>query len=97
VWTRYAETAHFLMRKDGGSKVVLTTVAENEDLLRRLFEATSTVRIEHYLLSVFDSAFALIKCVQNFQPSIPHLVYQYNLFTNYHSSRFSEKNPEIPE
>eukprot|EP01032_Pedospumella_encystans_P022133 gene22133-25085_t len=32
-----------------------------------------------------------------FQPSIPNLVYQYNLFTNYPSVVFSKKNPEIPE
>ena len=44
VWRKYAETAHILMRADGSSKVVLTTVAENADLLRELFGATSTVR-----------------------------------------------------
>eukprot|EP01036_Dinobryon_divergens_P030476 gene30477-39723_t len=32
-----------------------------------------------------------------FMPSIPHLVYQYNLFTNYPSEVFSQKNPEIPD
>ena len=32
-----------------------------------------------------------------FQPSIPNLVYQYNLFTSYESSVFAVKNPEIPE
>mmetsp|Transcript_5092 Transcript_5092/g.5034 ORF Transcript_5092/g.5034 Transcript_5092/m.5034 type:complete len:186 (+) Transcript_5092:1-558(+) len=34
---------------------------------------------------------------QVFQPSIPHLVYQYSFFTNYNSPRFQEKNPEIPD
>lgn len=32
-----------------------------------------------------------------FMPSIPNLVYQYNLFTNYPSKVFATKNPEIPE
>lgn len=32
-----------------------------------------------------------------FKPSIPHLVYQYNLYTNYDSARFAVPNPEIPE
>ncbi|KAJ1424148.1 putative N6-adenine methyltransferase-domain-containing protein [Ochromonadaceae sp. CCMP2298] len=32
-----------------------------------------------------------------FQPSIPNLVYQYNLFTNYESTVFCKRNPEIPE
>jgi hypothetical protein len=31
-----------------------------------------------------------------FQPSIPNLVYQYNLFTNYPATTFSSPNPEIP-
>jgi hypothetical protein len=34
---------------------------------------------------------------QAFQPSIPNLVYQYNLFTNYPSTVFCKRNPEIPE
>ena len=32
-----------------------------------------------------------------FKPSIPHLVYQYNFFTNYESRMLSQKNPEICE
>jgi len=32
-----------------------------------------------------------------FMPSIPNLVYQYNLYTNYASEVFANKNPEIPE
>eukprot|EP01034_Spumella_vulgaris_P025068 gene25068-31480_t len=32
-----------------------------------------------------------------YQPSIPNLVYQYNLFTNYSSPVFDKLNPEIPE
>ena len=32
-----------------------------------------------------------------FLPSIPNLVYQYNLYTNYPSHVFAQKNPEIPE
>ena len=30
------------------------------------------------------------------QPSIPNLVYQYDLYTNYASQRFTSANPEIP-
>ena len=32
-----------------------------------------------------------------FQPSIPHLVYQYNIFANYDDEELNKKNPEIPE
>jgi hypothetical protein len=31
-----------------------------------------------------------------FQPSIPHLVYQYNLYANYPSSALAVVNAEIP-
>lgn len=34
---------------------------------------------------------------QRFQPSIPHLVYQYKLYTNYNSPRFAVANPEVPD
>jgi hypothetical protein len=33
--------------------------------------------------------------IKNFQPSIPHLVYQYNFFANYESSLLDEINTEI--
>jgi hypothetical protein len=32
---------------------------------------------------------------QAFKPSIPHLVYQYNFYTNYQSKHLSVCNPEI--
>lgn len=32
-----------------------------------------------------------------FRPSIPNLVYQYSLYTNYEDPGLDEKNPEIPE
>ena len=32
-----------------------------------------------------------------FRPSIPHLPYQYSLFTNYDSDRLSELNPEVDD
>mmetsp|Transcript_58980 Transcript_58980/g.140827 ORF Transcript_58980/g.140827 Transcript_58980/m.140827 type:complete len:184 (+) Transcript_58980:113-664(+) len=35
--------------------------------------------------------------MQAFQPSIPNLVYQYNMFCNYDSERLGTKNPEIPD
>jgi hypothetical protein len=32
-----------------------------------------------------------------FKPSIPHLIYQYNIFTNFPPTALAEKNPEIPD
>lgn len=34
---------------------------------------------------------------QKFKPSIPNLVYQYNLYCNYPSTGLDVLNPEIPE
>lgn len=34
---------------------------------------------------------------QRFQPSIPHLIYQYDFYTNYESKRLSQPNPEIEQ
>lgn len=33
--------------------------------------------------------------LRTFQPSIPHLVYQYNFYTNYEDDEFNKKNEEI--
>mmetsp|Transcript_9651 Transcript_9651/g.9716 ORF Transcript_9651/g.9716 Transcript_9651/m.9716 type:complete len:220 (-) Transcript_9651:47-706(-) len=57
------------------SRVILTTVSENEEKLKQLFGVS----------------------IQKFKPSIPHLVYQYSLLTNFESEVFSSINPEIPE
>ena len=32
-----------------------------------------------------------------FQPSIPHLVYQYDLYCNWDAAAFATPNPEVPE
>lgn len=32
-----------------------------------------------------------------FKPSIPHLIYQYNIFTNFQPKVLGARNPEIPE
>lgn len=52
--------------------------------------------------TVYENASLLAELLEgvkptNFLPSIPNLVYQYNLYTNYDSAVFSKKNPEIPE
>ena len=33
--------------------------------------------------------------IKTFQPSIPHLVYQYNIYANYDDEELDKKNPEI--
>ena len=33
--------------------------------------------------------------IKTFQPSIPHLVYQYNIYANYDDEELNKKNPEI--
>jgi hypothetical protein len=52
--------------------------------------------------TVYENAAMLAELLEgvkptNFLPSIPNLVYQYNLYTNYESVVFDKKNPEIIE
>jgi hypothetical protein len=35
--------------------------------------------------------------LQAFKPSIPNLVYQYNMYANFPTTRLCVRNPEIPE
>ncbi|KXZ47251.1 hypothetical protein GPECTOR_36g105 [Gonium pectorale] len=62
-------------------KVVATTVAENAALLAELLPAGPGGEAV---------------CAAPFRPSIPHLIYQYNLFTNFPPKVLCESNPEIP-
>ena len=56
-------------------KLILTTVAENACMLKKLLGVTP----------------------QKFKPVIPNLIYQYDLYTNYESLRFSATNHELPD
>ena len=72
-WEKYAQTVRLLLKP--GGRVILTTIAENAEMMNELLGVRPNV----------------------FKPSIPHLVYQYNLYTNYDSQRFCVPNSEIPE
>ena len=76
-------------------KTILTTVAENADLLKRILD--SEPRVSILILQTFYDFELCHYSTQLFQPSIPNLVYQYTLFTNYESENFSRRNPEIPD
>jgi hypothetical protein len=96
VWRAYADTAKLLLPESSSGSLpsspsasspvrfarlaktrglfIGTSVIENADLMRELFDAHATP----------------------FMPSIPNLVYQYNLFTNFvPKAALSESNPEI--
>jgi hypothetical protein len=54
------------------------------------------------LLSTIDENEAFIKELTGadrrvYRPSIPNLVYQYSLYSNYESEGLNSKNPEIPD
>ncbi|KAL3692396.1 hypothetical protein R1sor_006047 [Riccia sorocarpa] len=72
VWAKYAETALLLL--SNGGKIILSTIRENAEILKRLLQVEPQV----------------------FQPSIPHLVYQYFLFANFPTKYLSVPNPEVP-
>lgn len=82
VWEKYSITANLLLKKGHNSII-------NEPNGKII----GTTVYENK-----DMLMELLNTKQNvFMPSIPNLVYQYNLYTNYNSVVFNKKNPEIPE
>ncbi|ETV81698.1 hypothetical protein H257_05302 [Aphanomyces astaci] len=93
VWTKYAESARHLLVPQG--KLLLTTIG--------------TIYI-HYSSPPWTSFLILTHAAENhvfldrllsctlrrYQPSIPHLVYQYGTYANYESVALDQLNPEIP-
>ena len=83
VWEKYAVTCKLLL-KEGHD--------ENGVPLGRML--LTTVNENHAMLQEILGKEVMMTA---FMPSIPNLVYQYNLYTNYASEVFSKKNPEIPD
>ena len=81
VWEKYAETTRLLLKEDP-----LTGATEGARVL------VSTVAENHEMMKELLGVEPVA-----FKPSIPHLVYQYDCYTNYKSDRLSVPNPEIPE
>eukprot|EP01031_Cornospumella_fuschlensis_P035223 gene35223-42667_t len=79
VWRKYAAAAKLLL-KDG--------IDSNGEPAGKVI-LTTVLENEALLHELFGTT------VTAYRPSIPHLVYQYNLFTNYGSPVFSKINPEI--
>ncbi len=80
VWRKYAETAKLLL-KPGNDE---NGVPYGKCVCTTIFENAELLK---EILDIAPTAF---------QPSIPNLVYQYNLYTNYPSGVYSKLNPEIP-
>ena len=82
VWEKYANACRLLLGENDNladvsksGAILLSTIAENQDMMNELLDVTPVV----------------------FQPSIPNLVYQYNLYSNYNSERLATINDEIPQ
>ena len=80
VWRKYGEAARKLLTAGDGNGC-----AGSGKVI-----CTTVAENEPLLVELFGAKST------KFQPSIPNLVYQYNLFTNYPSEVFAELNPEIP-
>lgn len=84
VWHKYAETAKVLLKSSPLEK-----------------DADGNCAAKVIGTTIIENEPMLKECLglsaTAFQPSIPNLVYQYNLFTNYPASTFAKRNPEIPE
>jgi EEF1A lysine methyltransferase 1 len=80
VWRKYAESASLLLRPGNDEN----GVPLGKLVCTTILENASLLKD---ILGIEPTAF---------QPSIPNLVYQYNLYTNYPSDIYSQANPEIP-
>ena len=95
-----------------GGRILCSTIAENAVMMKALLDVEPVVRgwrTRHILPTSlpfnacpcqwrYEVVGAVLVCrPQAFKPSIPHLVYQYNMYANYPCTRLSVPNPEIPE
>ena len=83
VWQLYAKTAALLLDPGGDCRVLCTTIAENEAMLVELFEENAVAGPMKLASRVF-------------MPSIPNLIYQYKIFTNFESEPLGLVNDELP-
>ena len=81
VWEQYAATAKLLMKKN---------------------HAEYSTTASHVIATTVDENKDLMEDLfgckpVSFRPSIPHLVYQYSVYTNFASSVLANDNPELEE
>lgn len=96
VWEKYATTMRLLAKQP---------VADGDDAAASSGGAGGEAKDEppcRYLVSTIAENAEMMEELlgvkpQAFKPSIPNLVYQYNLYCNYPSEGLSVANPEIPE
>ena len=81
VWEQYATTTKLLMKNK----------AERHTTTTSLVIATTVDENKDLMEDLFGC-----KPV-SFRPSIPHLVYQYSVYTNFASSVLANDNPELEE
>lgn len=81
VWEKYAATARLLLKQG--------TQPDGSPAGRLLVSTIAeNAAMMHELLGVRP---------QRFRPSIPNLVYQYNLYANYEAEGLKRSNPEVPD
>ena len=81
VWEQYATTAKLLMKKN---------------------HAEYSTTVSHVIATTVDENKDLMADLfgckpVSFRPSIPHLVYQYSVYSNFTSSVLANDNPELEE
>ena len=81
VWEQYATTTKLLMKKNAEYSTTTTSIVI----------ATTVDENKDLMEDLFGC-----KPV-SFRPSIPHLVYQYSIYTNFASSVLANDNPELEE
>lgn len=90
VWSLYADAIALLLKPDGARRVIMTTVGENEAMLREVLGADvgSTLRKTRFMPAM--------NCVKTGSANLP---YQYSLYVNYEVSAESPLvawNEDVP-
>lgn len=79
---------------------VWTSYAEFAKLISMSDSSNSLIQSKIIACSIAENKEMLNKLlnfeIKKYQPSIPHLVYQYNFFSNYDDEELNKFNPEIP-
>lgn len=74
-WVLYVDAVRLLLRKEGATKILCTTVGENAAFLKEMLGVEQ----------------------RRFLPSIPKLVYQFSVYTDFASQRLDQPNPELED
>ena len=96
VWEKYATAAKLLLKQNAGGGAG----ANERPLDGKDGAAKGLVGGKVLASTIAENSAMMMELLglqkRKFKPSIPNLVYQYSIYTNYTSALLEKNNPEIP-